>query len=543
MNDVLRIILAQKKFLVGDIDGNAERIIDTALTAANVQRADLVVFPELALTGYPPEDLLLRPRFVNNIDSALEKIVTAIGDVRVLFGAPLYEDGKLYNCAVFIKSGAVDAVYRKQELPNYGVFDEKRYFESGNESCVLNIEGVSIGITICEDIWIPGPAQRVVNEGAKLLINLNASPYHLRKFSEREQLLRERVNETGLSIIYLNLIGGQDELVFDGNTMVMDEDGNIVCRAESFHEDLNIVEVSKDTHRIISKGPLADLPNDEESIYKALILGIQDYAYNNGFDGAVIGLSGGIDSAMTLAIAVDALGADKVEAVMMPSRYTAKMSLEDSRAEAQNLGVQYRTISIEPMYKAFVQSLSKEFKGLKQDTAEENIQARCRGTLLMAISNKTHKIVLSTGNKSEMAVGYATLYGDLAGGFAPLKDVSKTWVYRLAEYRNRIGPVIPQRVIERPPSAELAPNQVDEDSLPPYEVLDPILEMFIEGDRSVDDIVAAGYERDVVQQVVSMVLSNEYKRRQAPPGIRITRKAFGKDRRYPITSGFAKRQN
>ncbi len=532
----LRLSLAQLNLLVGDIAGNADRVIRAARHARDGQHADAVLFPELTLTGYPPEDLLLRPELIRRVEEALVRIGAATAGIDVILGYPRMQAGQLFNAAGLIRNGEVVAEYHKQRLPNYSVFDEKRYFQAGTKPCLLEIKGIPTGLTICEDIWEEGPAAQAAAAGAQLLLNLNASPYHRGKAPEREQLLQQRARENGLSIVYLNLVGGQDELVFDGGSFVVNARGDLVQRSAFFSEEQTLLEVG--AGGAVAPGRIEPAPGEEAGVYSALVLGVRDYITKNGFKGAVLGLSGGIDSALTLAIAVDALGADQVEAVMMPSRYTAKMSNEDAREEAERLGVQYRSISIEPAFVAFQEMLAEEFAGLPKDVTEENIQARCRGIVLMAISNKKGKILLTTGNKSEMSVGYSTLYGDMAGGFAPIRDVPKTLVYRLAEYRNRLSPVIPRRVIERPPSAELAPDQKDSDSLPPYDILDAILMRYVEQDQSVEQIVAAGYDEATVQRVARLVDRNEYKRRQAPPGIKITRRAFGRDRRYPLTSGF-----
>ncbi len=535
MTTSLRIALAQINLLVGDIAGNAAQVIDCASRARDALGAQLVVFPELTLTGYPPEDLLLRPELHTRVLRALTDITRRMHGIDVLLGYPRQAPGGLYNAASMLRDGAIIATYHKQHLPNYSVFDEKRYFVPGNAPCVVDVQGVPVGVTICEDVWQPGPVRQAADAGARLLININASPYHAGKGRERETVVRRRVEESGVPVVYLNLVGGQDELVFDGESFVMDARGQVTQRAPAFVADLYTVDI--DLHAAPKPVPAQLSPPlaEVESVYAALVLGVRDYIDKNGFDGAVIGLSGGIDSALTLAIAVDALGPRRVEAIMMPSRYTAAMSLEDAAAEAKTLGVDYRVIPIEPVFEAFLAALKDEFAGRAPDTAEENIQARCRGVILMAISNKRRRMVLTTGNKSEMSVGYATLYGDMAGGFAPIKDVPKLLVYRLAEWRNAQGVVIPHRVLERPPSAELAPDQKDEDSLPPYPVLDPILAQYVEMDRGVAEIIAQGYEEGTVRRVVELVDRNEYKRRQAPPGVRITRRAFGRDRRYPIT--------
>jgi NAD+ synthase (glutamine-hydrolysing) len=537
----LRIAIAQINLLVGDINGNIRRILAAAYRARDELKAHAVIFPELTLTGYPPEDLLYKPHFIEYINAALLTIAEQTQGISLVLGFPELDEGVLYNSAAIIRDGKIATIYRKQELPNYGVFDEKRYFRPGHQACVFELEGVKIGITICEDIWFPGAVEQSAAAGAELILNLNASPYHANKTSEREQVVRERVAATGIPLVYANLVGGQDELVFDGASFVMDAKGTIVTRAHELTEALIVAEFAYQDNTLTAlPGLLAKTETEVSSVYKALVLGIRDYVTKNGFQGAVLGLSGGIDSALTLALAVDALGADKVEAVMMPSRYTADMSVEDARLEAEALGVAHYVIPIEPAFQAFTGLLAETFQGLARDTTEENIQARCRGVLLMAISNKKRKILLTTGNKSEMSVGYATLYGDMAGGFAPLKDVPKLLVYRLSEYRNTITPVIPLRVIERPPSAELAPDQKDEDSLPPYSILDPILERYVELDQSIEDIIAAGFDEAYVRKVARLVDLNEYKRRQAPPGVKISRRAFGRDRRYPITCGFGR---
>ncbi|AOU98979.1 NAD+ synthase [Acidihalobacter yilgarnensis] len=536
MSTALRIVLAQCNPLVGDVEGNARMILEQVRLARERMDAQLILFPELALTGYPPEDLLLRASLLGQVEAALAAIAPLIDDCHIVIGAPYRDDVGLRNGAVVLGNGREIARYAKRCLPNYSVFDEKRYFVEGTQPCVVSVAGISVGLTVCEDIWYPEPARSTCDAGAELLVNINASPFHASKYSERLETLRMRVAETGLPLIYVNQVGGQDELLFDGQSLALDGSGALILRAPSFETGLYLVphagggEVTE----------LASLEDREADAYRALVLGVRDYVRKNGFPGAVIGLSGGIDSALTLAIAVDALGAEDVLAVMMPSRYTAPMSLEDARIQCANLGVQALEIPIERPFQAFLGVLEPLLAGRPPDATEENIQARCRGVILMAISNKTGRMVLTTGNKSEMAVGYATLYGDMAGGFAPLKDVPKTLVYRLAHWRNREQSVIPERVLTRPPSAELAPDQKDSDSLPPYEVLDPILEYFVERDWSISEIVTAGYDREVVERVVGLVLHNEYKRRQAPPGVRISPRAFGKDRRYPITSGYGR---
>jgi len=550
MSEHLRLAMGQLNCLVGDIAGNVSQMIHAATHARDVLCAHVIVFPELSLTGYPPEDLLLRPGLENEVAHGLQTLQAEIRDIDLIVGHPARVDDALYNAASWLRDGAIIATYHKQLLPNYSVFDEKRYFVPGKNPCVVTIQGVPVGVTICEDIWAPGPVQQAVQAGAGLIVNLNASPYHFNKSQEREHVVSQRVGETRVPIVYVNLVGGQDELVFDGESFVIDAQGRLTQRAPAFVTGVFLVEVEKQPPFAPVTAKCRPMLSEEESVYRALVLGVRDYVDKNGFPGVVLGLSGGIDSALTLAIAVDALGPARVQAVMMPSRYTSPISLEDAAAQAQTLGVKYSLISIEPMFEAFLAALKEEFRRAKPDSTEENIQARIRGVLLMAISNKTGKMVLTTGNKSEMAVGYATLYGDMAGGFAVIKDVLKTLVYRLVEYRNRAaptpirytGPVIPQRIIARPPSAELAPDQRDTDSLPPYPVLDAILEKYIEHDHSVEDLVKAGFDPGTVQRVVAMIQRNEYKRRQAPPGVRITRRAFGRDWRYPITVGRGKKQ-
>ena len=539
MKDTLRIALAQLDLLVGDVHGNAERVMLTTRRAQADMGADLVLFPELALSGYPPEDLLFHRGFRLQTEAALERLRKEIHGSHVVVGFPEYTQGGIHNSAALLADGAIAAIHRKSELPNYKVFDEKRYFEPGAQPTVADCHGFRVGLLVCEDIWVPEPAQLARSNGAELLVVINASPYEQHKQRERESVVRKRVLDVGLPVAYVNLFGGQDELVFDGNSFVMNAAGQVVMRAPAFQEGTYAVDFVRQGRKVVPQsGEIAPELSDEASVYSALVLGVRDYVNKHGFPGVVMGLSGGIDSALTLAIAVDALGADRVHAVMMPSRYTAQMSVDDAEEEARTLGVTYSFLSIESMFEATLATLKSEFAGRAPDAAEENIQSRCRMLLLMGISNKTGRMLLTTGNKSEMAVGYATLYGDMAGGFAPIKDCSKQLVYRLSTYRNSLGRVIPQRVIDRPPSAELRPDQKDSDSLPPYEVLDAILEAFIEEDLTVDEIAARGFDRTTVGRVLDLVKRNEYKRRQAPPGVRVSRRAFGRDWRYPVTNGY-----
>lgn len=538
MTDI-RIALAQINPLVGDIPGNTAKAVRIICAARDKRAANLVVFPELMLTGYPPEDLLLRPSLDVRIDAALAEIAPHTQGVSAVIGYPRRRDGLLYNMAGVFQDGALVAEYAKQHLPNYQVFDEKRYFTEGSDGCVVAIEGVATAITICEDIWHPQPMRQAMAAGARLMLNINASPFHRGKHEQRRAEVRARALEGSMPVVYLNQVGGQDELVFDGGSMVIDADGEVRAQAAMFQEELDMVvlRVGDDAVEVVSgplKEPLALLP----SVYQALVTGVRDYVEKNHFKGVMLGLSGGIDSALTLAIAADALGADRVEAVMMPFRYTSQMSQDDAAEQAAILGVKYQSISIEPIFNAFTAQLAPVFEGLPVDKTEENIQARARGVLLMAISNKKGHLVLTTGNKSENAVGYCTLYGDMAGGLDVLKDVPKTLVFELSRYRNSISPVIPERVITRPPSAELAPDQKDEDSLPPYAVLDQILEYYIEEDMSAQAIIEKGFSAEDVHHVIRLVDLNEYKRRQAPFGIRITRRGFGRDRRYPMTNGW-----
>jgi len=539
MSSTVTLALAQVDLAVGDVAGNTTKILDYAASARDELRADLVVFPELSICGYPPEDLLFHSGLRHHVERAIATIRREANGISVLVGFPEYVDDTIYNsCAVF-RDGDVVCHYRKHRLPNYSVFDEERYFTAGRQPAVFNLNGIRIGMNICEDIWQPEPMQASRSAGAECIIAINGSPYEVKSQATREAAARMRVAEVGVPLVYLNMVGGQDELVFDGGSFVMSTDGELTQRAPAFDEGLHRVVLDADASGVAPQGgDVAEVLLREESVYKALVTGTRDYVGKHRFPGVVVGLSGGIDSALVLAIAHDALGPENVRAVMMPFRYTSNMSQEDASRQAETLGIRYDVLSIAPIYDAVVGQLGEIFEGRDEDVTEENIQARCRGLLLMAISNKTGCMLLTTGNKSEMAVGYATLYGDMAGGFAPIKDCPKTLVYALARNRNSLGACIPERVITREPSAELRPGQKDSDSLPDYELLDPILEAFIEEDLSVAEITERGFDRDVVIRVLEMVKRNEYKRRQAPPGVRISGRAFGRDWRYPITSGY-----
>src|ERR1700677_991686 len=537
----MRCVMAQLDLVVGDVEGNTSRIIAAAVRAREEFGADVVMLPELAVSGYPPEDLLFHLGLRAQVANSIERLKADVRGITLIAGYPEYAGDRIFNSAVVIRDGVVLANHRKACLPNYRVFDEKRYFTAGTHPTMIEVNGIRAAVLVCEDVWEPEPAARARSDGAEVLLVINASPYEVNKQRQREdEVARRRVAETGVPLLFVNLIGGQDELVFDGNSFVMNARGQITQRAPAFVEGLYPVDLEAPEGGSVEPraGDLVALQSEEESVYGALVLGTRDYVDKHRFPGVVLGLSGGVDSALTLCVAVDALGPDRVHSVAMPSRYTSQMSRDDAALQASWLKVKHSEISIEGMFEATLRALRDEFAGRPTDTAEENIQSRCRGVILMGISNKTGRMLLTTGNKSEMAVGYATLYGDMAGGFAPIKDCSKLLVYRLAAWRNIQSRAIPARVIERPPSAELRPDQKDTDSLPPYEVLDPILEAFIEEDLSVDQIAARGFDRKVVGRILDLVKRNEYKRRQAPPGVRVSGRAFGRDWRYPITSGY-----
>ena len=541
MENIFRIAIAQLNFLVGDIDGNATKIIEAARYASS-QSASLVIFSELSLIGYPSEDLLLRDDFIGQAERGLSQLAarlySEVPEVGVIVGAPRRVEKRLFNSAFYLTNGKISAHYDKVALPNYSVFDEKRYFDEGMGSCLIRVGDMIAALTVCEDIWKSGGAAvQAKQSDAELLININASPFHLGKSEQRDEILRDRARETKLPIVYVNQVGGQDELVFDGDSRVVSADGTTLWSAPLFEEDIACFDLLSGGH-VRHKYKLRTPISRDEMIWRALLTGLRDYIDKNGFQGAVIGLSGGVDSALALVLAVESLGKERVRAVMMPSRYTANISVDDARTLAARVEVNLYEIDIEPIFQAMEKQLEKIFAGMPVDVTEQNIQARIRGNLLMAIANKYQLGVITTSNKSEIAVGYATLYGDMIGAFAPLKDVSKTRVYQLVEFCNREREVIPERIITRPPSAELALGQVDQDNLPPYEIIDAVIEKFIEADASYEEMIDCGFPEDTVKVVQDMVMNHEYKRRQAPPGIKITEKAFGKDRRYPITSGF-----
>ncbi len=535
---LINIALAQLNVTVGDLHTNTQKIIDQC--ALFKEKADIIVFSELTVCAYPPEDLLLRSKFIADIELCINEIEQSLDnwddDLVIVIGAPLLIDEHLYNCAIALQKNQDRVIYQKQQLPNYGVFDEKRYFKAGVKTQLISINGFQLALSVCEDLWSGGVAAQAKQAGADIVLNLNASPYHIGKHQQRIDSIQQRVKETNLPIVYVNQVGGQDELLFDGHSFVIDAKGKLIYQAGQTPQTDVIALTNKGDIKSLAIN--AEIKPEIAQLYDALVCATKDYVLKNGFKGALLGLSGGIDSALVLAIAVDALGADALHAVMMPYEYTAEMSVTDAELEAKALGVEYSNIAIHQPVNAFLDVLAEQFEGTEKDTTEENIQARTRGVILMALSNKTGKMLLTTGNKSEMSVGYATLYGDMAGGFAPLKDVSKLRVFELSRYRNTLSPVIPERVITRPPSAELSPDQVDSDSLPPYEILDAILEAYVEQKQSSDEIIAQGFSQEDVTRVTRLVDINEYKRRQSPPGVKITERSFGKERRYPITSKF-----
>ena len=534
---MVKLGLAQINSTVGDLNGNATQIFEFARRAFQ-QGAHIVLTPELSLVGYPPEDLLLRDSFYAASETALQALAVRLAefpDLHVLVGHPYALHGRKFNAASLLINGHIQATYCKHDLPNDSVFDEKRYFAAGTAALVFEVGGVKFGVAICEDTWSSALPAQARAAGAEVLLVLNGSPFHMNKQHLRYRMMRDNVSQLGMAMVYANLVGGQDELVFDGNSFVLDSAGQLRAQLKHAQEDLQLIEFDGADPR---SGVIETELSLEAQVYQALVLGVRDYIGKNGFPSVLLGLSGGVDSALTLAIAIDALGVDNVRAVMMPSPYTAEISWIDSREMVENLGVRYDEISINSCFDAFKSTLEQEFSGLAEDTTEENIQARIRGTLLMALSNKYGSIVLTTGNKSEMAVGYCTLYGDMAGGFAVIKDIAKTLVYRLCSYRNSVSAVIPERILTRAPSAELRPDQTDQDSLPPYEILDGIMQLYMEENQPTDSIIAAGYKKQDVDRITRLIRINEYKRRQSPVGIRVTHRAFGRDWRYPITSKF-----
>jgi NAD+ synthase (glutamine-hydrolysing) len=534
----LRFALAQYDFPVGAVARNGERVRELMAQARDQHGVQLIAFPELTLSGYPPEDLLLRPSFLAACQRELASVTQSAVGIAAYVGHP-HSMGEVYNAASLLAAGGVVFTAHKQALPNYTVFDEKRYFRPGHDSTVTDFSGVRVGWLVCEDIWEPEPAARAAAQGAELLIVINASPFDVGKAAQRDELLARRARENNVAIVYLNLVGGQDDLLFDGGSLLVEADGSIAARAPVFVDALLIAEYDSDTRRFRTEDwPIENDTSDAARVYAGLVRGVRDYVEKNHFPGVLLGLSGGIDSALTLALAVDALGANRVTAVMLPTRYTAQLSLHEAKAQADMLGVEYHVLPIEPPFQSFLETLAPVFAGRAADVTEENLQSRCRGVILMALSNKFGRMLLSTGNKSEMAVGYATIYGDMCGGYAPLKDCYKQLVYALARWRNGQGEMIPQVVIERAPSAELRDNQTDQDSLPPYDVLDAILQRFIEGEQSQAEIIASGFDEATVRRVARLVLASEHKRRQSAPGPKVSTRAFGRDRRYPISSGW-----
>ena len=535
----IKIGIVQENPIVGDISGNTELAV-RVIHKLKKDNPDVILFTEMFLTGYPPEDLLLRDDLLDSIDDAIEELSYVSKNTHLVIGYPRKKGNNLFNTAGVIFEGELTLEYFKQELPNYRVFDEKRYFSPGKGPGVFEVKGRRIALTVCEDIWHTKAIRQASRRGADLVLNLNASPFHRNKGKERKELLRNHADKFQLPIVYANQVGGQDELVFDGASMVVCPNSGLRVQLDSFKVDNRVVEFSVNSKGLLeTKNTKTENRKDLEDVYDALVLGARDYIKKNGFPGAIIGSSGGIDSALTAAIVTDALGPDNVKTYMMPYKYTADMSVEDAQELAHNLGVEHHIIDIENIFDAFYASLQEEFSGKEFDKTEENLQSRCRGVLLMAMSNKTGSLVMTTGNKSETAVGYSTLYGDTAGGFAVLKDVPKTLVYELANYRNLLSKAIPQRIIDRPPSAELAPDQKDSDSLPDYDILDAIIELYVEGDKSHKEIVQQGFDEEVVRRIIRLIDSSEYKRRQGPLGVKITERGFGKDRRYPITNRYS----
>jgi len=541
--NTLKIVIGQLNFVVGDIQNNAQRIIEASIKARDDMQADMIVFPELALTSYPPEDLLFREDLYNRVNEALKTIKAKVKNIAIIVGLPIKKQkNRIYNKAICLYNGNILANYAKQQLPNYHVFDEKRYFTRGHQPCFFEFRGIKIGLMICEDLWSGGPIHAVKKAGAELIISINASTFNKNQSRTRQNLLAVQTHQNNLPIIYCNLVGGQDELIFDGGSMAINANSKFAVTSPYFEEALTLVECKRnpDGKIIIAQQELPVPLTELEKIYKALVLGTRDYLLKNSFKGALLGLSGGIDSALVLAIAADAIGTENITAVIMPSRYTSPISIEDAESEAKTLGVEYRTLSIEPTFETLLKTLNPVFGNKEPNIVEENIQARARGILLMALSNHTNKMVLTTSNKSEIAVGYSTLYGDMCGGLAVIKDVTKQLVYELAKYRNSISPIIPERVLTRAPSAELRENQKDQDSLPPYDILDEIVKLYVEKDQSIAKIVKKGFDKTTVERIARLIHINEYKRRQSAPCLRITDRAFGKDRRYPITSRYNK---
>ncbi len=540
MSKKLRVVMAQLNLLVGDIQGNLQQHKQAAITARDTLKADVIVFPELSMTGYPPEDLLLRQSFLEECNLAINEFKASINGIHCVIGHPYAHSKGLYNSCSLIYNGTIVARYNKKYLPNYGVFDEQRYFVPGEPYGVALIHDIPVSIIICEDLWYAAPCHEAAAQGARIILSPNASPFEIDKDFQRKAVIGKRARENNIPIVYVNQIGCQDDLVFDGGSMVIDATGAVTQQAPFFNEALMPVEIEITSTESILTAAEINTTSDDEKIYEALVMSVRDYVKKNNFSGAILGVSGGIDSALVLAIAVDALGKDNVSAIIMPSRFTAEVSLTDAAALVKNLGVAHETISIEPVYTSFLTTLAPLFKDQQPDVTEENIQSRCRGVILMAISNRTGRIVLTCGNRSEMAVGYATLYGDMAGGFAVLKDIPKMLVYRLAAYRNERGEVIPEHIIERAPTAELAHDQKDQDLLPPYPILDKILALYLNQEQSTDQIVNQGFDREMLEKIIRWIHKNEYKRKQSPIGPRINHTAFGRDRRYPVTSGYKK---